>query len=424
VVYGSYQYVSDSDLANGERSIGKVFAATPVTGIPNGRNFIIPHLCTSTNLRDRRPFKFKPRLLYNNGLQPVPDTALGIQGTTVNRGTIFVRDENATVNSVRFWNQMTSLTSVPVNYNTGQDLHFNNDRYTPYFQASANGKVKADAYRTYWATYLNSLYDVDARKLTCNVYLKPTEIQDIALNDKIFIDGQYYRINSISGANLSRRASVEVELIKVLLFKLKFPRRVTSTGQSITLDYGSLNIDGTGRYINVDTGATVDNFAEVSGPGAKDGFKVYNNGSTGSVVWDYQEPFDGSNQFSQTVLGNNQVAVGASKVTAIGNNNRVKEGSEVSLVIGSNNLVAENTSNVTVMGQNHTVSDQSNNAQILGGFSNTITETNNQTTIINSSDSSMINTVTNRYLFCAIWERFCSHLQIFDKITCRVSEIF
>jgi hypothetical protein len=41
---------------------------------------------------------------------------------------------------------MNTLTSIPVDFNTGQDLHFNNDLYTPYFQSSANGKTKADAF--------------------------------------------------------------------------------------------------------------------------------------------------------------------------------------------------------------------------------------------------------------------------------------
>ena len=41
---------------------------------------------------------------------------------------------------------MSTLTAIPVNYDTGQDLHFNNDQYTQYFQSTANGKVKADAY--------------------------------------------------------------------------------------------------------------------------------------------------------------------------------------------------------------------------------------------------------------------------------------
>jgi len=390
--FGSYTFVSDSDLAEGERRVGKVFAATPVTGIPNGRTFVVPHLCTVTENRDFRPLKFKPRLLYNNGLVNVPDNALGISGSTTNRGTIYIRDENSNTQATRVWNQMSTLTAIPVNYNTGQDLHFNNDQYSQYFQASANGKVKADAYRTYWATYINSLYDVDARKLVCNVYLKPSEIQNIALNDKIFIDGAYYRINRINGANLTRRDTVEVELIKIIAQELKFPRRrvrVGNTTVDLVLDYNSLSIDGTGRYINNDTGNTVDEFPAIRQVAAKDYMQLYNNAGTASVVWDYQVPIDNTNQFDQTSLGTNLVDVGASKVTAIGNSNQVKIGSETTLVIGSSNLIAENTSNIAVLGQGHTVEESVSNAQIIGGVSNAIS----------SSDNSIIVGGTGSYTF-------------------------
>jgi hypothetical protein len=235
---------------------------------------------------------------------------------------------------------MSTLTAIPVNFETGQDLHFNNDQHAPYFQASANGKVKADAFRTYWATYINSLYDIDARKLTCNVYLKPSEIQNIALNDKIFIDSQYYRINRINGANLTRRDTIEVELIKIIAQELKFPKRRVGN-VDIALDYGSLSIDGTGRYINVDTGGTVSDFAQVRQVAAKDYMQIYNSAGTASVVWDYQVPDDATSQFDQTSLGTNQVAIGASKVSALGNNNEVKSGTETSFIVGSSNFIGE-----------------------------------------------------------------------------------
>ena len=395
--FGSYTFTSDSDLAEGERRVGKVFAATPVTGIPNGRDFVVPHLCSVTENRDFRPIKFKPRLLYNFGPQTVPTTAWGIttSGTT-NRGTIYVRDENSTVQAVTRYNAMSTLTAIPVNYNTGQDLHFNNDLYTQYFQASANGKVKADAYRTYWATYINSLYDIDARKLTCNVYLKPSEIQDIRLNDKYFIDGAYYRINKINGANLTRRDTVEVELIKTSPLQLKFPRRRRRIGDittyDITLDYNSLSVDGTGRYINIDTGATVDDYYQLQGPAAKDGLQIYNNAGTASVVWDYQQPVDNTSLFSQQTIGTNQVAVGASKASVVGSSNLVKTSTDTSFVIGARNEVRENTNNVTVIGDSNIVDQLSYNVQILGGVENFTSGSNNNLAIVGGTGSYAENT--------------------------------
>jgi hypothetical protein len=413
--FGSFTFVSDSDLAEGERVVGKVFAATPVTGIPNGRTFVVPHLCTATDNREFRPLKFKPRLLYNNGVQNVPDTAFGISGSVSARGRIFIRDENSDTQISTTWNQMSTLTAIPVNYDTGQDLHFNNDQYSQYFQASANGKVKADAFRTYWATYINSLYDIDARKLTCNVYLKPTEIQDIALNDKIFIDGAYYRINRINGANLSRRDTVEVELIKIIAQQLKFPRRrVGST--DLVLDYNSLSVTGTGLYVDLDTGAVVNNFDTIRAVAAKDYMQLYNNAGTASVVWDYQVAIDNTNQFDQAVLGTNQVDVGASKVSALGSGNQVKAGTETSFIVGNQNFVGENTTNVTIFGEGHSVDDQAQNAQILGGASNSISGSNQSTivgstgaTIINSDNSVSINGTNDTILQSDITTAINSH---------------
>ena len=394
--FGSYTFTSDSDLAEGEKRVGKVFAATPVTGIPNGRNFVVPHLCSVTDNRDFRPIKFKPRLLYNFGAQVVPDTAWGI--TTAggfDKGTIYVRDENATVQPVTRYNAMSTLTAIPVNYNTGQDLHFNNDLFTQYFQSTANGKVKADAYRTYWATYINSLYDVDARKLTCNVYLKPTEIQGIRLNDKYFIDGAYYRINKINGANLTRRDTVEVELIKTDPLQLKFPRRRRISGNTtvdITVDYNSLSINGTGRYIDINTGNFVDDFQAVQGAAVKDQFQVYNNSGTASVVWDYQQPVDNTNLFSQQSLGTNLVALGASKANVVGSNNEVKTSTDTSFVVGARNEVRENTNNVTVIGDSHVVDQSSYNVQLIGGVENFTSGSNNNLVIVGGTGSYAVNT--------------------------------
>jgi hypothetical protein len=379
-IFGQYEFISDSDLAVGSRRIGRFFAATPVTGIPNGRAFIVPHLCTVTDNGQFRPMKFKPRLLYNNGVQPVPTTAYGISGSGFTRGTIFIQDENADIQSTTVFSQMSTFGSVGVvnvDYATTQDLHFNNDQFSQFFQSTANGKVKNDDYRTYWATYINSLYDIDARKLVCNVYLKPTEIQDINLNDRIWIDGAYYRINRINGANLTRRDSVEVELIKIIANQLKFPRRVTLTGASVTVDFNSLSINGTGRYVNTETGEFVDNYAELVNPGTKDGFRIYDNAGTGSVVWDYQLPLDNTNQFDQKSQGTNSVDIGASRVNTIGSANTIEKESDTALIVGNNNLLAQNTNNATMIGESHTINQESSNIQLIGGIGSQVTGSNN-----------------------------------------------
>ena len=60
----------------------------------------------------------------------------------------------------------------------------------------------------------------DGKKRTNNI-----QVNIRIKNDKIWIDGHYYRINKISGASLTETTSVEVELLKTL------PRQINYTGR-------------------------------------------------------------------------------------------------------------------------------------------------------------------------------------------------
>ena len=120
-----------------------------------------------------------------------------------------------------------------------------------YHQQYVNAETELDAFHVYWAEYVNELYDIDARLLTLNVKLNPSEISQIKLNDKIHIDGHYYRINKISGANLNEQ-STKVELLKTPLRKLKYPRRRINVGDYGGNDYVDLSVGQGG--IDLDTG--------------------------------------------------------------------------------------------------------------------------------------------------------------------------
>jgi len=402
-IYGQYIYTADSDLPEGERRIGKLFASTPTTNIPNSTAFIIPHLCTKNIGANEtyKPITFKPRLLYGIGSKTVESSAAGFSGSAALTGSYFLRDETGNVTRQTTWYQVSSLSEMPI---TGSafDLHFNNNNQgkgaiPPYWSnVVPNGSNfitgSGDAFTTYWANYINGLYDVDARKLTCNVYLKPTEIPDIALNNKIFIDGQYYRINKINGANLTRRDSVEVELIKTVARKLTFPRRRVTTTTDIGRDviFGGYNRNGTGRYVDYNTGATIEDENLLRQAAQLDGYRVYSSGSgTGSVVWNYSEAVIPALQ--QNIVGTNEVSVDSSKVSVIGSQNTV--GASVSTVtaIGQYNNVEQNVTNAFVLGQENTIGQQAVNTHIIGGLGNYTSGSMIGTTIIGGSGSYAVN---------------------------------
>jgi len=404
-IYGQYVYTSVSDLAEGERKVGKIFAPTPTTNIPNSTEFIIPHLCTKVvgSNDTYQPLAFKPRLLYGIGLKDVESAAAGYTGSASLTGSYFLLDENGTVTRQTKWYQVSSLSETPIS-GAAFDLHFNNNNQgagaiPPYWTnvvpvGSNFISGSGDAFTQYWANYINGLYDVDARKLTCNVYLAPNEVQAIALNQKVFIDGLYYRINKISGANLTRRDSVEVELIKTIARQLTFPRRrITNTGTGISRDvqFQGYNPNGGGRYVDFNTGEAVDDFNTLAQAGPLDGLKVYQTGSgSGSVIWNYEAPVIPILQ--QTLIGTNQVASDSSKILALGSKNTIAESVSTATALGQQNSVESNVTNAFIVGQQNTIGSTLSNVQVVGGSGNSITGSYNvNNSIISSTGSYMSN---------------------------------
>ena len=219
-IYGEFKYLSESDLAEGVKTIGSYFAPTPLKGIDGAPLSVLPVLAEKDDsTQGFKRTKFAPRLLFHNGRFD----ANGILGKNssggVSQGVFYFEDENGDVNTESDYGLASHLQSTPADFDTTIDLHFGNT-YSPghysYHQGQFNARTKRTAFDEYWSFYINELYDVDSRKITLNIFLLPNEIPDIELNNKIFIDGHYYRINKISGANVSREDSVAVELIKTL----------------------------------------------------------------------------------------------------------------------------------------------------------------------------------------------------------------
>jgi hypothetical protein len=397
--YGTYIYTNESDLALGQRRIGSTFAATPVKNIPNSTDFIIPMLHKREPGQEPRPFAFKPRLLYGNGKKTVPADALGGSigngGLTrgIIRGRYFFEDEVGTIHPVTFWYQMTTYESLPTS-NTSRDLHFGNRKnpgFWPYFQTNVNGYTSNSTFHYYWETYINSLYDIDARKLTCNVYLEPTEIQNIALNDKYFIDGAYYRINKINGANLSYRDTVEVELIKQLNRQLTYPRRRVLdeiNGRFVDIQVREEDSSGVVEYQFWDGGATVEDFGLINQAAPRDGYTVFQTGTTGSTSWDTINQVD--IPLDRQVSAGNQVDTIAARVNVNGTDNTIEQNVTDVTVQGTSNTVGAFTDTVLVSGVSNTVDFNLTNVAIINGLNSTVSGSDNSV-IIGGTGSVFVN---------------------------------
>lgn len=186
-----------SDVPQGEKKIGSYFAPVILEKIPGGSSLnAIPQLYKTDDTQvERKTFKFKPRLGYK------------ITGS-------FGGDAYIGLNASPFSNYATlsNYNELPIVSGSTKNLHWNDTFYTPTFD-STTGTVTA--YDQYWNTYVNQLYNDDNKIIRADLYFEPYELRDIKLNDLIYVEDTYYRINKISGYNVNFGDVVSVELISI-----------------------------------------------------------------------------------------------------------------------------------------------------------------------------------------------------------------
>ena len=215
--YGTLRIIADNNISQGQKTIGDYFGPTVLGGpfnsdstgtgtngdgslsIDLNNNFIFPHLYRYQNSQIQS-YTFKPRIGYKvtNGFNDTIYIGATGGGATAITGS---------------YTTIANVATLPVIAGQTKDLLFNNT-YTQ-FTAAASLDDSVTNYDQYWKTYLESLYWSEASKITMDLEFEPHEYYNIKLNDRIFINDNFYRINKIKGYNVSERDISTVELIKL-----------------------------------------------------------------------------------------------------------------------------------------------------------------------------------------------------------------
>jgi len=399
-VFGEKLFEATSDLTQGTREISnQFFSPTPVINIDgdNGK-FAIPALYEVDDNLNKKPIAFKPRLLHYIGKKSVRHMAWDQDGDGAGLGFWLIDpSDNSTnrITQVGLFHYLDLTESpgqlLPTDENPAlvRDLNWNNsDQY--HFIAPSLGPnayfVQRDAIYEYWADYVNHLYDEETKTLTLNIKFEPTDLADIQLNDKIFIDGHYYRINNISSFNLTKPTSTQVELITAPIRFTKYPRRriydiegpdpgtTGSNGNStggtftdITLDPNSVDDSGTGTYVYWD------DFTAVTGSGGQlfvstaaglDGFNYFSNNS-GSVNVQTTTLQNYTGLRRNINLGNNDIDWSAQNNVLVGNNNTINSNVQHSTIVGSGNVIEGLVNSVQIYGVNNAISESVSDAFVV-----------------------------------------------------------
>lgn len=207
--FGRKKFTTENEIFVGEQEYKLPFGPTPTSGITGGPNFIIPKFYFENNGQEL-PYSTEPHLFFWCGNRwAYKDIYKSQQGswyllsgsTPVEWTTYPCVNHLSTLES-----QLPNIIS-DLSFNSTFDFFGNTNPYigqfTPY-----------DIYSTFWETYVENLYSYESRRLTGNFFLRPIDIYQTNLNDKIWVKDANYTIEKITDANLVNKGLTEVSLIK------------------------------------------------------------------------------------------------------------------------------------------------------------------------------------------------------------------
>lgn len=206
IPHGSVAVDDTSNVfAEGEILIETPFAATITNRINSNTTFDVIQMFDA----EGKPIDSPPRMLYFTG--PFGTSDYYIFRST--DGAFLVQDEYP-VFSVTHAGTFTATFGIP--------------------QVEGTKPPKNNLLTDFYATYLLELYATDAVMLEVSIVLEPAKLFLLNLNDQIYYDGEYWRINKIGGYDLDKMTA------RVELFRASF---VNSSICASTVS--TLNNDGT-----------------------------------------------------------------------------------------------------------------------------------------------------------------------------------
>ena len=215
--FGTLRVISNNELLQGERTIETNLIPVPVMQIegaaeaPNGMdNTIIPQLHTHSAEDSgvlHEPVVGNKNLLYYNGIKST--------GTDVTReDDWYMEDDLGVATGFTDYPMVSPYSDFPIQPST---LDLNWQREDGYIKFGLQDTNKgASVYTTYWNTYIQSLYDKWARRVTAYFVLNSQDLIDFSFDDVIFVKDTYYYVEKIYDVPLGEKASVKVDLIKLL----------------------------------------------------------------------------------------------------------------------------------------------------------------------------------------------------------------
>jgi hypothetical protein len=208
-VYGRKKFTTTNDIFVGVQTYEIPFGPCPTSGVTNAPNFIIPKFYFENN-GQQLPYATEPHLFFWCGnrwaYKDIYKTDQGswylLSGSTPVEWKTYPCVSHLSTLESQFPDIISDL-----NFNSTFDFFGNTQPYigqfTPY-----------DLYNSFWDTYVENLYSNESRRLSGKFFLRPLDIYNLEINDKIWVKDAQYSIEKITDANLVSKTLTDVSLIK------------------------------------------------------------------------------------------------------------------------------------------------------------------------------------------------------------------
>ena len=208
--YGRYKFTSTNNILTGEQNYELPFAATPTTVVNGSNNFIMPSVYREIDGTNLQPYSNKPhiffwvgnRYAYLDVNKYIPGFWYLQSGTTAVEQTTYPCVSHLSSLDIFLPNLVSDL-----NFQSTFDFFGNYNNQIPQF-------TQYTLYNVFWEDYIDNNYSNETRRLSGRFFLRPIDIYDTNLTDKIFVKDSFWRIEKINEADLVNEKLTEVSLIK------------------------------------------------------------------------------------------------------------------------------------------------------------------------------------------------------------------
>jgi hypothetical protein len=212
--FGTLRNISSAQFQTGKKIIEVPFEPLPIS-VFDGETpstILVPHIYTwnqgaSSNTAQYTPLGSNIRLGFYNGLLDSK-----ITGTTT---PYYILSGTSGISHTTYA-AISHLSSYEYSPSIFSDLNFQNqyDYWQP-MNDSYIGFTNNDIFNNFWRTRVEQLYASDVKLFTGTFKLTPTEINNISFNDNVYFLNAWWRLLSMTDADITDISKVECKFIKL-----------------------------------------------------------------------------------------------------------------------------------------------------------------------------------------------------------------